>query len=157
MYGVSHTQAWRATFIVRAARPGLGRPAAGAHGCTDVGGRYAADEKSAATRRAYRSDWAHFTRWCDGMGATALPASPQTVAGYLAHLADSGLKASTIGRRMAAIAYAHRLKEFGTPTASEAVHAVARGIRRRIGVASAQKAWRRRARSAPCSSTSPTA
>jgi site-specific recombinase XerD len=101
---------------------------------------YAADEKSAATRRAYRSDWAHFTRWCDGMGAMALPSLPQTVAGYLAHLADSGRKASTIGRRMAAIAYAHRLKGFDTPTASEAVHAVARGIRRRIGVASAQKA-----------------
>jgi Phage integrase, N-terminal SAM-like domain len=76
---------------------------------------YAADEKSASTRRAYRSDWAHFTRWCDGMGAPALPAPPQTVAGYLAHLADSGLKASTIGRRMAAIAHAHRLKGFDTP------------------------------------------
>jgi site-specific recombinase XerD len=101
---------------------------------------YAADEKSAATRRAYRSDWAHFTRWCDGMGAEPLPALPQTVAGYLAHLADSGLRASTIGRRMAAIAYAHRLKGLDTPTASEAVHAVARGIRRRIGVAPAQKA-----------------
>jgi hypothetical protein len=71
---------------------------------------YAAEEKAAATRRAYRSDWTHFTRWCDGMGATALPALPQTVAGYLAHLADSGLKASTVGRLMAAIAYAHRLK-----------------------------------------------
>jgi hypothetical protein len=75
-----------------------------------------------------------------GLGATALPTLPQTVAGYLAHLADSGLKASTIGRRMAAIAYAHRLKGFDNPSASEAVHAVARGIRRRIGVAPAQKA-----------------
>jgi site-specific recombinase XerD len=101
---------------------------------------YAAEEKSAATRRAYRSDWAHFTRWCDGMSATALPALPQTVAGYLAHLADSGLRASTIGRKLAAIAYAHKLKGHDSPTASEAVHDVIRGIRRRIGVAPAQKA-----------------
>jgi hypothetical protein len=88
---------------------------------------------------AHRSDWAHFTRWCDGMGATTLPASPQTVAGYLAHLADSGLRASTIGRKLAAIAYAHKLKGHDSPTASEAVHAVIRGIRRRIGAAPAQK------------------
>jgi hypothetical protein len=96
---------------------------------------YAADEKAAATRRAYRSDWRHFQAWCESAKAHPLPASPSTAAAYLAHLADSGLKASTIGRRLAAIAYAHKLKGLDAPTSSEAVHAVLRGIRRRIGVA----------------------
>ncbi len=101
---------------------------------------YAADEKAAATRRAYRSDWRHFQTWCENAKAHPLPASPGTTATYLAHLADSGLKASTIGRRLAAIAYAHKLKGLDPPTSSEAVHAVLRGIRRRIGVAPVRKA-----------------
>jgi integrase len=101
---------------------------------------YASEEKSTATRRAYRSDWRHFSGWCDKMSVSALPAAPATVAGYLAALADAGLKASTISRRMAAITYGHRLKGLDPPTASEAVHAVLRGIRRRIGVAPVRKA-----------------
>jgi hypothetical protein len=64
-----------------------------------------------------------------GSAGVGLPAAPATVAAYLAHLADSGLKASTIGRKLAAIAYAHRLKGLDTPTASEAVHAVAASAR----------------------------
>jgi hypothetical protein len=59
--------------------------------------------------------------------------SPATVAGYLAHLADSGRKASTIARRLAAIAYAHKLKGLEPPTSTEALNAVMRGIRRTIG------------------------
>jgi site-specific recombinase XerD len=102
--------------------------------------RYAAEEKAAATKRAYRSDWRDFRTWCDDADADPLPASPATVAAFLAHLADAGLKASTIGRKLAAIAYAHRLKGLDTPTAAEAVHAVLRGIRRRIGIAPVQKA-----------------
>src|ERR1700722_19802142 len=101
---------------------------------------YAAEEKAAATRQAYRSDWRHFEAWCRGAKADSLPASGATVAAYLAHLADAGLKASTIGRKVAAIAYAHRLAGVAPPTASEGVHAVLRGIRRRVGVAPARKA-----------------
>jgi site-specific recombinase XerD len=91
---------------------------------------YAAEEKAAATRRAYRSDWRHFQTWCKGAKADPLPASAGMVAAYLAQLADAGRKPSTISRKLAAIAYAHKLKGFDTPTTSEAVHAVLRGIRR---------------------------
>src|SRR6202030_3229627 len=62
-----------------------------------------------ATRRAYRSDFIHFTTWCGIHNLTPLPASIETAAAYLAHLADSGLSASTITRRSAALTYAHRL------------------------------------------------
>lgn len=101
---------------------------------------YAAAEKSANTRRAYRSDWDHFTTWCASLQLGTIPAAPASIAGYLAHLADSGLTASTIGRRVSAIAYAHKLKGCDPPTSSEAVKAVLRGIRRRIGVSVDHKA-----------------
>lgn len=101
---------------------------------------YAQDEKAASTRRGYRSDWRDFSAWCDRMGLEPLPASPATAAAYFAHLADSGRSAGTIARRVAAIAYAHKLKGADSPTTAEAVRQVLRGIRRRIGVAPRQKA-----------------
>ena len=91
-----------------------------------------AAEKSDATRRAYRSDFSHFTTWCESAGRAPLPASPETVAAYLAYLADADrLKISTIRRRCAAIAYVHRLKGCPPPTLAEPVKAVLRRIRRR--------------------------
>jgi site-specific recombinase XerD len=90
-----------------------GAPASRRRTLTDAltsAARYATEEKAAATKRAYLSDWRDFRAWCDGAKSDPLPASPATVAAYLAHLADAGLKASTIGRKLAAIAYAHRLK-----------------------------------------------
>ena len=41
---------------------------------------YARSARSAATRRAYESDWAIFTAWCAAHGLAALPASPDVVA-----------------------------------------------------------------------------
>ena len=59
-----------------------------------------AEVEKAATREAYESDWRQFAVWC----ATPLPAHQGIVAAYLSHLADTGRKASTIGRKCAAIA-----------------------------------------------------
>ena len=82
--------------------------------------------------------------WCAFRGATALPAHVGIVAAYLSSLADSGRKASTIGRRAAAIGYHHKMAGHEPPTGSEAVKAVLRGIRRTIG--SAKRARRRQLR-----------
>jgi hypothetical protein len=49
---------------------------------------YAAASKSGATRRAYRADWADFTRWCEGMAVTAIPSAQASLASYLALPAD---------------------------------------------------------------------
>ena len=100
---------------------------------------YALNEKSENTRRAYRSDMKQFVAWCEGVGRRAIPASAETCAAYLAHLADSGLKVSTIQRRAAAISYAHRLAGEATPLGLEAVKAVLRGVRRVKGVAAVGK------------------
>ncbi len=101
---------------------------------------FAEAEKSAASRRAYRSDFRVFSTWCQARGATPIPAAPALVAAFLAAQAKAGMKASTIGRRSAAIRYAHRLAGIEPPTGSEEVKAVLRGIRRTIGTAKLQKA-----------------
>ena len=43
--------------------------------------------KAPATVRAYAADWRHFTAWCTEHDLSALPATPDTVALYLADLA----------------------------------------------------------------------
>jgi site-specific recombinase XerD len=105
----------------------------------DQAADYARAEKSTATRRAYGSDFDLFRRWCEGKCVAALPAQPDTVAAFLASEADRGVKPSTIGRRSAAIRYAHKLAGREPPTNSEAVRATLRGIRRMAGTAPARK------------------
>jgi site-specific recombinase XerD len=100
---------------------------------------YAEQEKSEGTRRAYRSDFRIFTIWCLARGLESMPATASTVARFLSSQADGGLKASTIGRRGAAIGYAHRLAGHEAPGNSEACKAVVRGIRRTIGTAPVRK------------------
>jgi site-specific recombinase XerD len=97
-------------------------------------------EKALSTRKAYGTDFRLFKAWCDGKGVGALAASPETVAAFLAHEAGTGTKPSTLGRRIAAIRYAHKLAHLDTPTDSEAVKATLRGIRRTFGGAKVRKA-----------------
>ena len=101
---------------------------------------YARLDKSEATKRAYRSDFDLFQAWCGGKLVSALPAEALTVAAFLAAEANRGVKASTIGRRLAAIRYAHKLAGHEPPTNSEAVKATLRGIRRSARSVPARKA-----------------
>ena len=112
-----------------------GVPAPGLTDALTSAAGYALAEKSDATRLAYRADLKHFCAWCKGVGAAAIPARASTVAAYLAHLADSRRSVSTIQRRAAAIRYAHQLGGHDAPTHAEAVKAVLRGIRRKLGIA----------------------
>lgn len=100
----------------------------------------ARNEKAAATRKAYATDFRIFQAWCAERGASPLPAAPEIVAAFLAWGAEHGARASTVGRRVASIRYAHRLAGFEPPTDSEPVKAVVRGIRRTRGVAAVKKA-----------------
>ena len=96
-------------------------------------------EKAASTRKAYGTDFRLFKAWCDGKRISSLPASPETVAAFLASESKT-TKPSTLGRRVAAIRYAHKLAHLDTPTDSEAVKATLRGIRRTFGGAKVRKA-----------------
>ena len=50
---------------------------------------YIQQAKAANTIRGYQSDWRHFSGWCEAHQLTALPAAADTVARYLAELADT--------------------------------------------------------------------
>jgi len=101
---------------------------------------YADARRSTGTRRAYASDFAEFSLWCHTHGMPALPALAPAVAMFVTACADRGLAVSSIGRRLAAIAYAHRDAGFESPTRHPVVLAVWEGVRRTIGVAPAGKA-----------------
>jgi hypothetical protein len=53
---------------------------------------FAVASKAAATRRAYRKDFARFTAWCAERSLSAIPAAPETVAAFLAAEAARGIK-----------------------------------------------------------------
>jgi site-specific recombinase XerD len=105
----------------------------------DTARAFALAEKAPATRVAYKTDFRDCTRWRGARGASPMPATPDLVSAYLASLATAGAKASTIGRKAAALRYAHKLAGFEPPTNAESVKAVVRGIRRSIGTVSVRK------------------
>src|ERR1700704_5905348 len=96
-------------------------------------------EKAKSTRKAYGTDFRLFQVYGDARGCSPLPAPPETVAAYRATKAQNA-KPSTIGRRVAAIRYAHKLAGLETPTDAEGVKATMRGIRRTFGGARVRKA-----------------
>jgi integrase len=86
------------------------------------------------TRRAYKSDWSDFVRWCETVGRPSIPAAAETVEMYLAWLVELGRKVSTIGRRVSAIAAMHEAAGRRSPI-SASVREVLAGARRELGVA----------------------
>jgi site-specific recombinase XerD len=95
--------------------------------------------KAASTRKAYGTDFRLFKTWCDARGVSSLPAAAETVAAYVA-AESSRSRPSTLGRRLAAIRYAHKLAGLPLPTDAEGVKATMRGIRRTLGSARVRKA-----------------
>jgi site-specific recombinase XerD len=100
---------------------------------------FARASKAKTTLAAYGSDWRVFESWCEGRGLAPLPATTEGVCGFLADEATRGRRASTLGRRLAAIRYFHRAVGLETPTGDEKVKAVLSGIRRTIGAAPTRK------------------
>ena len=93
---------------------------------------FARSSRSAATERAYRSDWTDFSGWCERAGLSPLPAAPATVGAYLS--ARTGeLKVATLHRRLAAITAAHRMAGLGLDGGHPAIARVLAGIRRAYG------------------------
>jgi len=93
---------------------------------------YAEAARAPATLRAYAADWHLFTAWCAAHGVDALPATPHTVALFLA---DLNGRPSTLRRKLAAIAVMHRAAGHDSPTEHGVVRATFAGIRRERGVA----------------------
>lgn len=75
---------------------------------------YADAASSGNTRRAYASDWKHFSAWCRRQGLEVFPPSPQTVGLYITACASGAAAAdrlsnavSTIERRLSALTWTY--------------------------------------------------
>jgi site-specific recombinase XerD len=100
---------------------------------------FARASKAKGTQEAYGSDFRIFESWCRSRGLSALPATAESLCAFLADQATLGKRASTLGRRLAAVRYFHRAAGYETPTSDEKVKAVLSGIRRTIGAAPVRK------------------
>ena len=95
--------------------------------------------KAENTLRGYSADWRDFCGWSEAHGVSPLPATPDTVAAYIAECAGH-LKPGSIQRRLNAIAEAHKAVGVESPTHSPIVANTMKGIRRTLGTAPGQKA-----------------
>ena len=133
-----------------ATRPGRGRTASGIpitfpEGVTRDGvdpsraAEYAKHRHAENTKRAYGNCWRAFLAWGLAVGESTLPASPETAGHYLAHMADTGFKASYIRLARVAIGKAHKKASFLNPMREEPAIGVWEGIRRKKGTAQEKK------------------
>jgi integrase len=98
---------------------------------------YIAQADAPGTRRAYAGDWRHFTAWCLQVGLAPLPATPATIAAYLAAHAEAHAPA-TLRRRLAAIARAHREARHAFDSRDPVIRNALRGIGRAHAVPARQ-------------------
>lgn len=102
--------------------------------------------KSEATRRAYAADWRDFSGWCQQNRLIFLPATPATVALYIAHLSqpegrEKPRTVATITRRLSSINTMHKAASYrppakmDDPVLAETYH----GICRLLGMRQQQK------------------
>jgi integrase len=108
----------------------LPAPLASFDDAADAAAQYRRASRSENTRRAYRAAVARFCEWCAVHGRTALPASPETVAAFLAAEARAELAVNTLRLRHAAIRYLHLLAGCPPPTAAAVVSTTFGGIKR---------------------------
>ena len=85
-----------------------------------------------ATLRAYKADLANFKAWCQERDLIPMPSAPEVVGAYLAD-AGRGYALSTLRRRVAAIARAHRIAKQPLDTRHPAIRETLRGIGRTHG------------------------
>jgi site-specific recombinase XerD len=95
--------------------------------------RYLSESRSPATRRAYGAAWRDWLQYCIKTQAQPMPAAAESLADYLASLAEAGAKPSTLQVRISAIAAAHKTAGLDDPTKAEGVRRVLSGIRRAHG------------------------
>ena len=69
---------------------------------------FIAGTRSERTREAYWKAWRGFMTWCEAHGRKSLPASPESIAAWMADLALAGRAPATINSYLAAVAVAHR-------------------------------------------------
>jgi integrase len=110
---------------------------------------YAAKDRAASTIVAYRADFRAFEAWCGQNGVPSMPASPLAVVWHISAAAEGWtdgdkprrpLTVSSIGRRIAGIAYAHLERGQPNPCTAPELKRVLGGIRRDKGTKPKRKA-----------------
>ena len=86
------------------------------------------------TAKAYAGDLKRFGAWCAAHELTPLPASVDTLAGFVTHLAETGKKVATIQRHCAAVSKAHALRGVDSPTDDKKFKVLLEGIARLKGI-----------------------
>jgi len=86
------------------------------------------------TALAYAGDLKRFGAWCTTHELEPLPASVDTLAGFVTHLAETGKKVATIQRHCAAISKAHALRGIDSPTDDKKFKVLMEGICRLKGI-----------------------
>lgn len=99
---------------------------------------YVRASKSESTLRVYANVWRAFSAWCDQRRLGAMPATPETVVGYIVEQADR-LRPQTVKKHLAAISQMHKLAGQESPVQTEPVRLVMQGLRRSKGVSSCPK------------------
>lgn len=90
--------------------------------------------KSDNTRRAYRSDFLQFTKWCEKNGLINIPSDETTLSLYIVSLNEMKYLPATIRRKLTSIAQAHKLSGHATPV-TDRIKEIEKGIRRLNGTA----------------------
>lgn len=96
--------------------------------------RYARAAEAEATRRAHAADWHVFEAWCAAHGVAALPATVDTLAGFVADVAAFKATA-TVLRYVGTIGKMHKRVGLPSPAADPRMKEVLRGVRRAKGTA----------------------
>ncbi len=81
-----------------------------------------------ATLKAWRCDWAVYWGFCEPRQLVPLPATPETVAGFVLYCKEAGKKPATVRRYLSTIARFHRAAQLFNPCASEAVQMEMKGM-----------------------------
>jgi len=86
------------------------------------------------TRKAWAYDWAVFIAFCEPSNTCPLPATPETVATFVAQCRIEGKKPATVRRHLSTIALAHRVAKLMNPCDDEAVKLEIKGLTNAISL-----------------------
>jgi integrase len=87
-----------------------------------------------ATLKAWRCDWVIYGGYCATRNLSPLPASPDTVAGFVVYCKEASKKPATVSRYLSTIARFHRAAQLFNPCDSEAVQMEMKGFTREVSV-----------------------
>ncbi|TWG53760.1 site-specific integrase [Aminobacter sp. J44] len=113
---------------------------------TEKARSYVEAASSVNTRRAYASDWKHFTSWCRRQGIEPFPPSPHTVGLYITACASGTVtgdrkpnSVSTIERRLSSLGWNYAQRGLTLDRKDRHIATVMAGIRNRHGKPPRQK------------------